>query len=489
MSALMTAPRHIAPGAAAPVSLAPGVSPPSQSKVVVKPSENVPPVIGANDIIFVNGQAFNGRGYPVCGVANQRGRLCGRIGTCPFHSKKNSGAKRPRSGLALSNDPTASDTASGKACNALSLQRNNESSSNSSRPGGSGRNMHPAIRQMSIPPRRSRFKRSWTTDEHRRFLQAMRLHGKGKWKEIAVEVKTRNANQCQSHAQKYFLRQAKSDSERKKKSIHDVTEEDVSNETTASLIWPPNVLQSVSQGLPPSVTSTHLPVASQHGVGATPLISRPATSGVPLAPRVSPEQTGSRPMAIGAASRLANVQRRQAGAGSSLNLVFPGESDQPVWGTAAPISSGGGTNTPVSGMMSVHTNSGSGKSLVPSTSGTPTVPMVFPMTSLGLQYASMVPSFMNPSLGNASNSAVVAPPPSSKTRVTVHVNGKLKGGMALMLTESLHEFFEQAQAKLQFDGNFARVFTRSGGEITNIDEMCQDDMLWLSTGEDFLTPR
>lgn len=85
--------------------------------------------------------------------------------------------------------------------------------------------------------------------------------------------------------------------------------------------------------------------------------------------------------------------------------------------------------------------------------------------------------------------AVAAPPAQPKMRVTVHINGKLKGGMALILPNTLSQFFEMAQTKFNYDGNFTRVFTRSGGEITSLDEMCPDDMLWLSPGEDFTTPR
>lgn len=490
---LMTTPRHIAPGAPAPVSLAPGISPPSQNSVAVNPPENAPPVIGANDIIFVDGQAFNGRGYPVCGVANQRGRLCGRIGSCPFHAKKNGASKRPRAAVASTDPSNPSEGTSDKAPDGTSSQKDesspNGTAANIAKPGGTPRPMHPAIRQMAIPPRRSRFKRSWTTDEHRRFLQAMRRHGKGKWKEIAVEVKTRNANQCQSHAQKYFLRQAKSDSERKKKSIHDVTEADMSKETTSNtanaLVWSPSPMQAIAQSVPSTTASTQHASGVQPGLVATPIASRPTTSGVPLAPRVSAERAAGLSTVPSASSILAAVQRRPAGGAGTLNMAMPGQSERSPGGLAASLEAAANVST--SAMLSIP--SGGGPLVQATSNGGQTVPVVLPVTSLGLQYASMVPSFINPSLGNTSSAAVIAPPPSSKTRVTVHVNGRLKGGMALMVPDSLAEFFERARQKLQFEGKFARVFTRSGGEITNIDEMCPDDMLWMSTGEDFLTPR
>lgn len=125
-----------------------------------------------------------------------------------------------------------------------------------------------------------------------------------------------------------------------------------------------------------------------------------------------------------------------------------------------------------------------------------TVPFVVPMSNLGFQYGPMMQQFIaqpggGTSAAAAAAAAVVAgPPPMAKLRVTVHVNGMLKGGMALMLPNTLEQFYEMAKRKLQFEGElFRRVFTRSGGEISCLDEMCQDDMLWLSTGEDFVTPR
>jgi len=81
---------------------------------------------------------------PMCGVLNQAGRPCQRIGKCPFHSNKEKKATQ---------------------------------------------------------------KRGWTKDEHARFLQGLQLHGKGSWKEITNLVGTKTATQIQSHAQKYFLRQ------------------------------------------------------------------------------------------------------------------------------------------------------------------------------------------------------------------------------------------------------------------------------------------
>lgn len=311
---------------------------------------------------------------------------------------------------------------------------------------------------MDIPPTKSRFKRSWTTDEHRRFLQAMRHHGKGKWKEIAVDVKTRNANQCQSHAQKYFLRQAKSDAERKKKSIHDVTEEDVSNDPSATNSWPPiNPLHELAQRAAQAPPVPVPPVSMQSPIGAVQI--RPVSSGVALAPR---------PTAEAAASAAMKAQASSA----SLGLALPGDADSlGTWGASMPTSAG------------IPTAPGASNPNL-ANAGNATVPFMFPISSMGMPYAPMVSSLIS-----AGNPAVAAPALPQPLRVTVHINGKLKGGMALRLPKTIEEFFEQAQAKLQFDGVFTRVFTRSAAEILSLDEMCQDDVLWLSTGDDFITPR
>lgn len=429
-----------------------------------------------NDVFVVGDQAFNGRGYEVCGVRNQRGKLCGRIGACPFHAKKNNAAKRPR---------PANGTADG--ANPLLIP----SAASLQGPNGS------APRRLSIPPQKSRFKRSWTEDEHRKFLTAMKRYGKGKWKEIAGEVGSRTANQCQSHAQKFFLRQAKSDDQRKKKSIHDITEEDVTTELQrVTAAWSATASQSMSQGLSQSSSQAAKVPASLPTVSSSPLVSRPFGAAVPLAPH-HPGDT-SVPLTMDAStSTTANEYGLATSMGmpAGLNLTMHAEAEGLLGlsaASAAPTTSAA-LSSPLgtSALQTPQTSSAAANSLsvVTNSNGLSAVPVVLPMTSLGLQYASMAQPFLNSSVGNASMAAVMGPAQIPKIRVTVHVNGRDGGGKALMLPATMEQFFQHAEDKLQVEGPFSRVFTRSGAEITLLDEMCPDDTLWLSCGEDFMTPR
>lgn len=448
------------------VAIAPKAEAEAVKKETPAPADTRPPpslpAVGENDVVFVDGQAFNGRGYQVCGVANQRGRRCGRIGTCPFHSGDKSAKKsakqlktasrltlkRPRPPALL--EPQEETKVAKTTPDGVARPLTPASASTPPLPPpltngkrapakASGKHAQSVIRQVQTPPQKSRFKRSWTPEEHRLFLQAMRKYGKGKWKEIAAEVKTRTANQCQSHAQKYFLRQAKSNDERKKKSIHDVTDVDLLSEAPISNAPSTDVPSST----PPPTTASK-PVL---------LLPRRSTA-VPLAPAPMPRPDGQ-------------PQPGRTGPSKLTHRLAP-------------------VTLATSGSLTCAARAGRG--MPAGTAGMSTVPVVFPMSSVGgMQYAPLVQPFLNS--GNASGAAVVAPPPPAKLRVTVHENGKLKGGMALVLPDTLQEFFDVAKSKLGFNGSFLRVFTRSGGEITCLDEMCQDDMLWLSSGGDFLTPR
>ncbi|GAB9475260.1 Myb-like dna-binding protein [Globisporangium polare] len=49
----------------------------------------------------------------------------------------------------------------------------------------------------------------WSEDEHAKFLEALKTHPNGPWKDIALLVGTRSARQVQTHAKKYFEKAAR----------------------------------------------------------------------------------------------------------------------------------------------------------------------------------------------------------------------------------------------------------------------------------------
>lgn len=524
------------------------------------------------DVVFVNGEAFNGRGYRVCGVANQRGRLCGRIGACPFHGSAGGAA-------AAGSTPSAGAKKRARA------------------PGDS-------VRSQELPPQKARFKRSWTAEEHTTFLQAMKRHGKGKWKEISKDVATRTANQCQSHAQKYFLRQAKSDGERKKKSIHDQTlgSDERPDCFDGPSRAPAQEPAAASASHTPSGTyiprhprASVIPLRNDTDVPNTPTVPPPVTMRVDAAPdgpkaevdvdsigaallvgNASPPADGTidtvsvaggaeertqevahamddehqeirdsggdlqvseidavsddlvaksssarvenswaitttmpavpaetSPQEIplqqpslfstGSLSRNADVSPGVATLASvavaassplGMDTVADGGGIEP-W-TVGPVNSGAQANMAAISAAMNAANGNSGIAVMQTGNGMATVPIVLPVSALSnlQQYAHL----FNAGFPNATGGGAFVPPPQPRLRVTVHQNGKGGGSMALMLPDTLELFFRNAEKKLRFDGSFSRVFTRSGGEITSLDEMCQDDMLWLSGGEDFRSP-
>ncbi|KAL2932550.1 Transcription factor SRM1 [Bienertia sinuspersici] len=92
-------------------------------------------------------------------------------------------------------------------------------------------NTNPCIDSTIIPKKRtreteweSRKGKMWTEEEHKLFLLGMETYGKGDWKGIAKDfVKTRNATQVASHAQKHFNRQTKKQKKEVKRwSIFDI---------------------------------------------------------------------------------------------------------------------------------------------------------------------------------------------------------------------------------------------------------------------------
>lgn len=470
--------------------------------------------VAHSDIVFSNGLAYNGRGYRVCGVANQRGTLCGRIGTCPFHAGQTPGlGAAARTPKRRRSRPEADPGPDAKVPRAEG-------------DGTTGGSLPECVRRLETPPAKMRFKRSWTPDEHRQFLASMKKFGKGKWKEIAREVATRTANQCQSHAQKYFLRQAKSDKERKKKSIHDLTDEPPTPAVgqPAVTVVPP-VRAANALGAPAEAVLRNAG-AHHHGfaLGEDAADSHPGQPGVDaLASAALAAENAEARMkhreavdrALETAMQRASRAAKQEGDARALKA----ESEVATGGTDA-------------GEAEATEDEDDAEDDVPETDATqpapPAAPAANPLNvqamALALAAAAMggatagkadqsAPAagalaqlmtnpqamlMLNPLLATLGAGAVSAPPVAAaaaapppapaRLRVTVHRNGSKGGGMALMLPDSMEEFFALAKTKLLFEGVFARVFTRSGGEITSLDQMVQDDALWLSKGEEFATP-
>ncbi len=161
-------------------------------------------LINAKCTVF-RGKVYNDKGHPICGVLNQHDRPCHRIGRCPFH---------------YYSTPVSRDNVCNGEVDATGtvIPDNNTPISRSYDPAT------PVTEQQQqplTPPKKMQYKHGWSKEEHYLFLSGLRTHGRGAWKQIAIDVKTRTATQVQSHAQKFYLRQKQQN--KNKRSIHDLT--------------------------------------------------------------------------------------------------------------------------------------------------------------------------------------------------------------------------------------------------------------------------
>mmetsp|Transcript_21872 Transcript_21872/g.37703 ORF Transcript_21872/g.37703 Transcript_21872/m.37703 type:complete len:735 (+) Transcript_21872:99-2303(+) len=338
----------------------------------IEDASSLAPVVPRDPKVYrSNNEVYNSRGFRVCGVRNHRGSLCSRIGHCPFHAHLKSemmddDMDQAGGRAGGSADPVKGGTSSGK----YNSGDENEQPAGSDGEIGERRGVKRAsaslvnVVDVEAPPERIRYKQSWTTEEHARFLEGLEKYGKGKWKQISKYVGTRNAYQCQSHAQKHFIRQNQLQDRRKRRKVT-------------------NVL-----------------------------------------------------------------------------------------GSRAPGPDGGADDFQTLGVhdMKGHTKIGMENGLV--------LPM---------------PLFMN--LAAAANSAPISAtaalgvhPPIPKLRVTIYRNGESKNGKALIVPATWEEFLNLCAIKLE-TGPLHRAYSRSGGEIVSLDELCQDDTVYLcEQNDEFVFP-
>lgn len=281
-------------------------------------------------VIFVNGIAYNSRGFRVCGAPNQRGGFCARFGYCPFHKERQTTLQQTK----VSEYPQASFTF--KETPTLNNER--------------------------------KFKHAWKLDEHQRFLIALKKFGHGNWIQIAEYVGTRNASQCQSHAQKYYLRKRKLESNASlKRSIFDLIDENTLS-VQVSLEEQEEAIPKVFQ----SCDSTGAPMKFR----ASDSISHESLTSCPAEANLFRD--------ISELSKLHSCKRHS----------FP---------------------------------------------------------------------------------------------IKIFRNGEFQHGVQLELPDSLAAFFMKA-AQLLNMSVATKAYTRSGFEISSLHEICPGDILWISSGEDFICP-
>ncbi|KAL6568827.1 hypothetical protein OROHE_003568 [Orobanche hederae] len=119
---------------------------------------------------------------------------------------------------------------------------------------------------------------AWTEDEHRLFLLGLEKYGKGDWRSISRNfVVTRTPTQVASHAQKYFIRLNSMNKDRRRSSIHDIT-----NVNNGDVSVPQGPITGQANGSAiggpsgkPNKPPPQTPIASAVGMYAPPTIGQP----------------------------------------------------------------------------------------------------------------------------------------------------------------------------------------------------------------------